>query len=128
MSNDMVKKTNKEAAEVEVKTEAAEEARIEEVEVRPVVDIIGEAENVTIFFEVPGANAKTVDVEVDDGVLYVNAKSSLRRNGRQVVYKRAFQISDAVDVAGISAKTSDGVLTLTLPKSERAKVHKIKVN
>lgn len=125
MSNDMVRKTNR-AAESEAK--AAEKAAIEEIEVRPAVDIIGGDESVTIFFEVPGANAKTVDVEVDDGVLYLNAKSSLRRNGRQVVYKRAFQISDAVDVANISAKTADGVLELTLPKSERAKVHKIKVN
>ena len=124
MSNDMVKKAERKAAE----NETAKEVRNEEVEVRPLVDIIGGNDNVTIFFEVPGANSKTVEVEVDDGVLYVNARSSLRRNGRQVVYKRAFQISDAVDVANISAKTSDGVLELALPKSERAKVHKIKVN
>ncbi|WP_390621905.1 Hsp20/alpha crystallin family protein [Victivallis vadensis] len=28
----------------------------------------------------------------------------------------------------MSAKTHDGVLTLNIPKSEREKVHKIKVN
>lgn len=100
---------------------------IEMIEARPVVDIIEGEEGVTLFFEVPGANAKTVDVEVNDGVLYVSAKSSLVRSGRQIVYKRAFQISDAVDVEKISAKTVDGVLKLVLPKSEKAKVHKIKV-
>ena len=123
MSDDMVKKTNKakEAA-------PAEEVKIEEIEVRPAVDIIENADGVTLFFEVPGANAKTVDVEVNDGVLYMSARSSLRRKERQVVYKRAFQISDAVDVERIGAKTADGILTLTLPKSEKAKVHKIKVN
>ena len=124
MSDEMVKKAAKKAVE----SEAAEEVRNEEIEVRPAVDIIEGEEGVTLFFEVPGANAKTVEVEVNDGVLYVNAKSSLARNGRQIVYKRAFQISDAVDVEKISAKTVDGVLKLVLPKSEKAKVHKIKVN
>ena len=114
----------------DTKNAAAEETKAPEVEVqeaRPAVDIIECEEGVTLFFEVPGANAKTVEVEVNDGVLYVNAKSSLCRNGRQIVYKRAFQISDAVDVEKISAKTVDGVLKLVLPKSEKAKVHKIKV-
>jgi len=123
MSNDMVKKANKEK-----ETAQTEEVRIEEIEVRPAVDIIENADGVTLFFEVPGANSKTVDVEINDGVLYLNARSSLRRKERQVVYKRAFQISDAVDVERVEAKTADGILTLTLPKSEKAKVHKIKVN
>lgn len=117
MKKDMTNKAAEETAAPE----------IEAVEVCPVVDIIECEEGVTLFFEVPGANAKTVDVEVNDGVLYVNAKSSLVRNGRPIVYKRAFQISDAVDVEKISAKTVDGVLKLVLPKSEKAKVHKIKV-
>ena len=110
---------------------AAEEVKaveIEPVELRPAVDIIEGADGVNLFFEIPGANAKSVEVEVDDGVLYVNAKSTLTRKGRPVVYKRAFQISDAVDVEKISAKTVDGVLSLILPKSEKAKVHKIKVS
>ena len=110
---------------------AAEEVKaveVEPVEMRPAVDIIEGADGVSLFFEVPGANSKSVEVEVDDGVLYVNAKSTLTRKGRPVVYKRAFQISDAVDVEKITAKTVDGVLTLTLPKSEKAKVHKIKVS
>ena len=122
----------KKVAKVETPAEpAAEEVKaveVEPVELRPAVDIIEGTEGVSLFFEVPGANAKSVDVEVDDGVLHVSARSSLTRNGRPVVYKRAFQISDAVDVEAISAKTTDGVLTLVLPKSEKAKVHKIKVN
>ena len=118
MSEDMVKNAERKAVEKEG----------EELELRPLADIIGGEDNVTIFFEVPGANSRTVEVEVNDGVLYVKARSSLRRNGRPIVYKRAFQISDAVDVANISAKTSDGVLELVLPKSERARIHKIKVN
>ena len=125
MKNDMTKKAAETTAKAPETAAKAPEAEL--LEMRPAVDIIECEEGVTLFFEVPGANAKTVDVEVNDGVLYVTAKSSLKRNGRQIVYKRAFQISDAVDVEKISAKTVDGVLKLVLPKSERAKVHKIKV-
>ena len=105
-------------------TAPAEEAKpaeeIERMELRPAVDIIEGEEGVCIFFEVPGANAKSVDVEVNDGVLYMSAKSTMTRNGRPILYKRAFQISDAVDIEKITAKTTDGVLKLVLPKSEKA--------
>ena len=103
---------------------AAEEVKaveVEPVEMRPAVDIIEGAEGVSLFFEVPGANAKSVEVEVDDGVLYVNAKSSLTRKGRPVVYKRAFYLSDAVNTAGITAKAADGLLTVWLPRTENAR-------
>ncbi len=123
-----MKKDKENNIAVNTPAEEATPAEVEPVELRPAVDIIEGSEGVSLFFEVPGANAKTVDVEVDDGVLYVSAKSSLTRKGRPVIYKRAFQISDAVDVENISAKTVDGVLTLQLPKSEKAKVHKIKVS
>ena len=106
----------------EIKTEVPDA-----LELRPAVDILESGDGVKIVFEVPGANAKTVDVEVDHGVLKMTAHSSLCRNGRPVIYQRAFQLSDAVDVEHITAKTADGILTLNLPKSERATVHKITV-
>ena len=97
------------------------------MEAFPATDIIDDEKNAVISLEVPGANAKTVSVEVKDQVLSVEARSSLTCHGMPLVYKRSFQLSDAVDVESISARTQDGVLTITLPKSERAKVHRITV-
>lgn len=99
----------------------------EVIEVRPVVDILESGDGLKIVFEVPGANSKTVDVEVDNGILSVKADSVLTKGGYPVRFARAFQLSDAVDVEGITAKTCDGLLTLHLPKSVRATVHKIAV-
>ena len=96
----------------------------EVLEVMPLVDILDGADGVTMWFEVPG----TVNIEVKNHVMSLNAESSLRRNGKRIVFKRRFQLSDGVDIEKISAKTQDGVLTLNIPKSEREKVHKIKVN
>ena len=100
-----------------------EEVRV----VMPLVDILDGDDGVTIYFEVPGANSKTVDIEVKNRIMTISAASSLRRDGLPVVFKRNFRLSDGADIENITAKTQDGVLTLNIPKSERAKVHKIQV-
>jgi HSP20 family protein len=107
----------------------SEEVKMNEqyMEVLPAADIIDDEKNAVISLEVPGANAQTVKVEVKDQILSMEARSTLTWHGRPLLYKRSFQLSDAVDVENISAKTQDGVLTVTLPKSERAKVHRIQV-
>ncbi len=107
--------------------EAVNKAAEEFVEVMPLVDIVDGSDGVTMWFEVPGANNRSVDIEVRDGVMAMKAVSSLCRNGKPLVFKRRFQLADGVDVEKITAKTEDGVLILTIPKSEDAKVHRIKV-
>ncbi|MBS1369353.1 MAG: Hsp20/alpha crystallin family protein [Lentisphaeria bacterium] len=97
------------------------------VTVVPLVDILENGDGVTLIFEVPGANSGTVDIEVLNSIMTMSAKSSLRRNGRPVLFKRNFRLSEDVDVKRITARTKDGVLTLEIPKAERAKVHKVKV-
>lgn len=98
------------------------------IEIRPAVDILENDNGLKIIFEVPGASAEMVDVEVDNGVLSVKADTIITKGGYPVRFARAFQLSDAVDVEGITAKTQDGLLTLHLPKSARATVHKIAVH
>lgn len=96
-------------------------------EVVPVADIVEENDKAMVYFEVPGTNSKKVKVEVKNSTLTIEAESYLERHGKPVLFKRSFELSDAVDVDNIKAKTEDGVLTLTLPKSESAQVKKITV-
>ena len=103
------------------------ELQQETLEIMPLVDILDGSDGVTMWFEVPGANSKSVNIEVKEGVMTMTAASSLRRDGKRLVFKRVFQLADSVDVEKITAKTQDGVLTLNIPKSESARVHKIKV-
>ena len=98
------------------------------IELRPAVDILESDDGLKLVFEVPGANSKSVDVEVDDGVLSIKAESVITKGGYPVRFSRAFQLSDAVDIEKITAKTCDGLLTIMLPKSARATVHKIAVS
>ena len=48
---------------------------------------------------------------------------------QEIVYavNKILEKGEKVTVENISAKTQDGVLTITLPKSERAKIHRITV-
>lgn len=96
-------------------------------EITPVADIVEENEKATVYFEIPGASAGNVKVEVKNSTLTIEAESYLERHGKKVLFKRSFELSDAVDIDNIKAKTQDGVLTLTLPKAESAQVKKIAV-
>ena len=108
---------------VKVETGAEHEALV----LMLLVDMLDGEDGVTMWFEVPGANSKTVEIEVKDRIMTMKAASSLRRDGQMVVFKREFQLSDGIDVEKITAKTQDGVLTLNLPKADSARVHKITV-
>jgi len=119
-------------ANIEVKANAAvqenaKQEQIRKLELVPFVDILENSGKLTIWCEVPGACSETVNIEVNGKILNIEAGSTLKRHGQQIVFKRGFQISDAVDVENIQAKTKDGVLTLILPKKQQV-VRKIKVS
>ena len=110
------------------KCEKKELQKLETIEIMPLVDIVEDEHGMTMYFEIPGAKAEHVSVEIANRILSVEAKSCLTRKGREIVFKRCFQLSSSTDINKIHAKTEDGILTLTLPKSEEAKVHKIQVS
>lgn len=58
------------------------ELQQETLEIMPLVDILDGSDGVTMWFEVPGANSKSVNIEVKEGVMTMTAASSLRRDGK----------------------------------------------
>jgi HSP20 family protein len=54
--------------------------------------------------------------------------TTLLRERNLADYRRVFELDPAVDTAEVSAKIEQGVLTLTLPKSERVKPRRIAVD
>jgi HSP20 family protein len=104
--------------------------------VTPRVDIYESPEAVTLEAELPGVSKDGAEIELHDGKLILQARreprsrdGSLRVKERsETDYYREFRVSDSIDAAGISAAMKDGVLIVTLPKSEHLKPRVVAVN
>jgi len=119
--------------EVESKQEATIPARV----FVPATDIFETDEALTVILEMPGIDKDKVDVKVENDVLTIEGWIDFSRyEGLQPIYTeynignyaRSFQLSSKIDQDRISAELRDGVMTLVLPKSERAKPRKIAVS
>ena len=119
--------------EVESKQEATIPVRV----FVPATDIFETDEALTVILEMPGIDKDKVDVKVENDVLQIEGWIDFSRyEGLQPVYTeynignfaRSFQLSSKIDQDRISAELRDGVMTLVLPKSEKAKTRKIAVS
>jgi HSP20 family protein len=89
-----------------------------------------------VHMDLPGVGPETIDVAVENQVLTVGAERrfephegdeffvSERPQGR---FSRQIRLGSTIDPDNIEASYEDGVLTLTLPVSERAKPRQIQV-
>lgn len=103
----------------------------------PVVDIIENENELVLLAEVPGAGKDDASVKVDKGVLIVEAEAKVPPLGENYSptylgfepgrFFRAFALSDEIDREKITASVSKGVLTVHLPKAEKAKSRKIEI-
>jgi HSP20 family protein len=85
--------------------------------------------------EMPGVNKNGVEITVANNELTLTGRRSdeapagdaIYRESRDTGYRRVFDLDPAVDTARISAKIEQGVLTVTLPKTESVKPRKIEI-
>ena len=103
----------------------------------PVTDIFETDQALTVVLEMPGVGKDAVEVSVDDDILTIDGRIDYSKyEGLQPVYTeynvghytRSFQLSSKIEQGNISAELKDGVMTLVLPKAEKAKPRQIKIN
>jgi HSP20 family protein len=103
----------------------------------PTADIYEDRDSLKVILEMPGVEKGNVDVRVEEGVLFVEGRLDLAKyRGLQPLYteynignySRSFRLSNAIDQDKIGAELKDGVLSLTLPKAEKAKPRTIQVS
>jgi len=103
----------------------------------PVTDIFETDQALTVVLEMPGVVKENVDVNVENDILTIEGRIDFSKyEGLSPVYTeynvghyvRSFQISSKIEQGEISAELKDVVMTLVLPKAEKAKPRKIKVN
>jgi HSP20 family protein len=103
----------------------------------PDVDIYETADALHIRADVPGVDERSVNVHLDNHTLSLEGRVALDDYGDLgPVYTeynvghwvRRFTVSDAIAADRIEARIVNGVLELTLPKSDRAKARTITVS
>jgi HSP20 family protein len=117
--------------------EGKEESTIPARTFVPTADIYEDRDSLKVILEMPGVEKGNVEVKVEEGVLFVEGRLDLAKyRGLQPLYteynignySRSFRLSNAIDQDKIGAELKDGVLSLTLPKAEEAKLRTIQVS
>ena len=102
----------------------------------PRTDIYERENDYVLIAEMPGVSYDTVEIDFDNQELTITGHvketpiegHSLFRSEYEVGdYQRSFRFPDDIDVYKIDAKMANGILRLTLPKTEQAKPKKITV-
>ena len=127
------------ALEVQQKKElvAKEEKTIPAKHYIPLADIYETDDALTLSLEVPGVEKKNLNIRLENDVLKIDAQIDFAKyEGYEPVYteynvghfQRAFTLSSKIDQDKITAELNDGVLTLTLKKSEEATPRRISLS
>lgn len=97
---------------------------------QPVVDIIEEDGQFRVRAELPGIEKKDIHVDVKDNVLTLRGERAeekinegeqyYRRERRFGSFTRSFSLPENVDSEAIKADYKDGVLSIAIPKPEKA--------
>ncbi len=94
----------------------------------PLVDIKEEDDKVVVTTDLPGVEKKDVNIDIRDDKLWINADTHKESEEKKEGYfmqertynrfARAFDLPAAVTEEGANARLEDGVLTITMPKSQ----------
>jgi HSP20 family molecular chaperone IbpA len=131
--NDMAATDRRDVAQESQRTEPTERERDF---LQPAVDILEDAQGITLYADLPGVNVEGLDVRVEGDTLFISGTSNLALpQGAQPVYaeqrslafRRRFSLSGDLDASGIDAQLSNGVLKLRVPKTPAAQPRRIEV-
>jgi len=104
----------------------------------PETDVVETEREIRVHVEMPGLKRDNIEVDVENNVLTIRGeKREERTEGhdgkfhlaerRYGTFARSFVLPRDVDADSIQAAFEDGVLTVVIPKSERARRRKIEV-
>ena len=105
--------------------------------IRPALDVYETDEELVVKATVPGLKAGGLDVTISQDALVIKGDAEeedeekeehyLLRERRSGAFHRAVALPEGLDTEKGEATFEDGVLTVTFPKTERAKTREIKV-
>lgn len=103
----------------------------------PMADISEDENEYVIKAELPELKKEDVKVTVENGVLTISGERKFEKEEKKKKYHRveraygrftrSFALPDNADASKVKAEFKDGMLTVHLPKSEKAKPKQIEV-
>ncbi|SDY62937.1 Hsp20/alpha crystallin family protein [Herbiconiux ginsengi] len=100
------------------------------------VDLYREGDRYVLTADLPGADPGSIDIDVDGQLLTIRAQRTtasaegvkwLSQERPAGSYLRQFSVGEGIDSEKITASYDNGVLSVVLPVSERAKPRKIAI-
>jgi HSP20 family protein len=123
-------------ATVQTEPRPATDARQERAYASPEVNIFETKDGYVLEAEMPGVCKESLEIMLEGNEMTIvgHRKNEtvpgepLFRERTLVDFRRVFELDPAIDTAKITARMDQGVLTLTLPKSEKVKPRRITVD
>ena len=94
----------------------------------PKVNVYEYDDKIGIVAEIPGLDKKQLNVEVENGILTISGDKHsafenegakvLRKELKESSFKRQFELGELLDGDNISANFKDGILSISVPKTE----------
>ena len=103
----------------------------------PVADVFETSDTFVLMLDLPGASRDSISLTLDKGEMRVKAdvKHQHVEEGTLLInemcgagFFRAFSIGEGIDTSAVEARFEQGVLTVTLNKSEDIKPREIRIN
>jgi HSP20 family protein len=101
-------------------------------------DVSESPESLQITMEVPGVRSEDVKISLENNLLTIRGekRQEAEEKGERVhryersygTFERTFVLPNTVDPERIEARYGDGILTVTIPKAERARPREIPVS
>jgi HSP20 family protein len=103
----------------------------------PAFDVKETKENIVVTTEIPGLSAQEVEVTLSGDMLTIKGEKKHEKEEKDESYhllerrygsfSRSIRLTTDVDAKNVEASHKEGVLTISLPKSEKAKEKQIKI-
>ncbi len=103
----------------------------------PAVDIAEEESRFVVRADIPGVSPDMIEITMDDGILSIRGERRSEIEDGDERYRRVerasgrffrrFNLPDAADAEGITARHSHGVLEIVIPKQAKVMPRKIAV-
>jgi HSP20 family protein len=103
----------------------------------PAVDIKEEPDRFILQADLPGVDAKDIEITMENGVLTLKGQRAFEEKEEKDTYRRLervrgtflrrFSLPDVVEAEQISARSKQGVLEVVIPKGKAAQPRKISI-